>query len=62
MGLGVSIFCGPVVPQSQIIPVQRPVDIDWPSVARDVRALSPHLIAPPQTIDPMHITRVGQEL
>ena len=62
MGLGVSVFCGPVVPQSEIFPVQRPVAIDWLSVARDVRALSPHLIAPPQTIDPTHITRVGEEL
>ena len=62
MGLGVSVFCGPVVPQSEIFPVQRPVAIDWLSVARDVRALSPHLIAPPQTIDPTYITRVGEEL
>ena len=52
MALLVPFVPGPAaVAQSQIVPVQKRVDVDWPSVARDARALSPDLTAPPQAVN-----------
>jgi hypothetical protein len=47
MALLVPSVAGPAVAQSQIVPMQKRVDVDWPSVARDV----PDLAAPPRTVD-----------
>src|SRR5215207_9972465 len=62
MGLIVPFISGPVMAQSEVILVQKRIDVDWPSVARDVRALSPHLVAPPQTVEATRLSEAGREL
>ena len=62
MGLIVPFISGPVMAQSEVILVQKRIDVDWPSVARDARALSPHLVKPPQTVEATRLSEAGQEL
>jgi hypothetical protein len=61
-GLAVAAVPAPLAAQGQSVPAQRPVAVDWPSVARDARALSPHLAAPPPTVDTRQLDAAGQEL
>ena len=61
-GLAVAAVPAPLAAQGQSVPAQRPVAVDWPSVARDARALSPHLAAPPPTVDARQLDAAGQEL
>ena len=62
MGLAISAVSVPAVAQSGVTPTQKRVEVDWPSVARDVRALSPNLVAPPPSVDARSLSEAGQEL
>lgn len=48
--------------QKEISPAQQPVAIDWPSVARDVQALSPRLVSPPPSVSAGFSADVDREL
>jgi hypothetical protein len=52
----------PAAAQNETSPTQQPVAIDWPSVARDVQAVSPHLVSPPANIAAGFSAEVDREL
>lgn len=52
----------PAAAQNEISPAQQPVAIDWPSVARDVQALSPDLVSPRANVAATLTAEVDKEL
>ncbi len=60
--LALSSALAPAEAQNEISPAQQPVAIDWPSVARDVQALSQHLVSPPPSVAAGFAAEVDQAL
>lgn len=60
--LALSGALAPATAQNEISPAQQPVAIDWPSVARDVQALSLHLVSPPTSVAAGFSAEVEQAL
>jgi hypothetical protein len=50
LGLALSCFAGPGHAEDEVVPVPKPVVVNWPHVARDIRALSPQLATPPKAV------------
>jgi hypothetical protein len=62
MSFALSGLCRPALAQPELVPAPKQVDVDWPAVARDVRTISPHLIAPPQGLLSKHSAVIGNQL
>ena len=62
LGLALAFFSGPGHAEDEVVPEPKPVVVDWPHVVRDISALWPQLVTPPEAVVLRQATDIDRQL